>query len=104
MTAPNVLNQKAVTAYNSELDSPLLTSFLAPGPCPATNAAGQTITGCTPANGAAFYNAVLHPYDWKSLLNNPLTPGGAIVMGSNCGKPLYYQLPRTLRFAIRYTF
>jgi Carboxypeptidase regulatory-like domain len=104
VTAPNVFNQKAVTTYNSELDSPLLTSFLAPGPCTATNAAGQTITGCTPANGATFYNAVLHPYDWKSLLNNPLSPGGAIIMGSNYGKPLYYQLPRTLRFGIRYTF
>ena len=85
-TAPNVLNQHSVTAYVSQIDSGQLTSFLSPN-------------GLSIGNAGAFYAAAMHPYNWTADLNS-----SGVILNSNYGKPLYYQLPRTIRLAVRYTF
>src|SRR5208282_6061474 len=92
VVVPNIFNQKSVTAYNSQLDSGTLSSFIAPG-------------GFTVLDGGSFFAAAMHPYDWRTALNtaNYLT-GAGVTLNSNYGKPLYYQLGRTMRLGASFTF
>jgi len=104
ITVPNIFNQKAVTAYNAQIDSGVNSSFIAPGGLGCSSLVPSAV-GCTVADGGAFYNAVMHPYDWKTNLNTTnYIYGDAVTLNSNYGKPLYYQLPRTMRLGLRFTF
>jgi hypothetical protein len=103
-TIPNILNQKSVTAYITQIDSGVVTSFIAPGAC-STTVNKVTYTGCTTNEGGAFFAAAMHPYDWKTALNTPnYVTGSAVTLNSNYGKPLYYQFGRTIRLGVRFTF
>ena len=91
-TVPNIFNQHSVTAYESQLDSSLLSSFIQPG-------------GHSLLDEGAFYAAAMHPYNLQSAINQPNILGSpGVIMSSNYGKPLYYQVGRTVRMAVRFTF
>lgn len=92
-TFTNVLNEHSVTAYNEQVDTAYGFEYLTPN--------GQFI-----GNGPNFYSAAMHPYNVSSL-NNSSTYGASaapITINSQYGKPLYFQLPRTIRLQLRYTF
>jgi len=76
----NLFNQQRVTAFYSQLDTANFQSFIRP-------------------NGHFDYSSFEHPYDWKGLL---VTDG--VVGNSQYGKPLLYQLGRSIRLGVRYTF
>jgi hypothetical protein len=91
-TFTNLFNQHSVTAYNEQLDTGYGFEFLAPN---------NTFIG----DGPDFYSAAMHPYNVQALLNSSLSTGGLpITISSQYGKPLYWQIPRTIRLQLRYTF
>ncbi len=102
-TFTNLLNEHAVTAISEQVDSGYTgNQYLAPG--------GNHIT-----NGTQFYAAAMSAYDVQTTLNgapingnvsNVTASGGSgpITVSSEYGKPLYYQLPRTVRLAVHFTF
>jgi hypothetical protein len=100
VTAPNVFNQHAVTAYWQGIDTDYYPQFLAP---PSAACGGP----CWLANGYQFYAAAMSGYDYKSLINNALGAtgtSGAMTIGSLYGKPLYRQLTRNLYMSVKFTF
>lgn len=95
-TLANVLNQRSVTAYNEAIDTNIANEYAAPG--------GFSIGG-----GVPFYAAAMHPYSLSGVLNaqnSQSLSGGTfpITLNSNYGKPLFYQLPRTIRLGMKFTF
>ena len=84
-TISNVFNQHSAVAYGSQIDSANSTPPIAPDGLYL----GQP----------GFYAAAEHPYPWKTLLN-----ADNVVLNSTYGKPIAYQLSRTIRLRIRYTF
>jgi Carboxypeptidase regulatory-like domain len=87
-TFTNLLNQRAVTAYNSQIDSNYTPSFITPN--------GQNFYA---AVGESAYAAYMRPYDYKSLLT---TDG--VIINSQYGKPYLFQSARTIRLQLHYTF
>jgi len=117
VTVPNLLNQRAVTAYWESLDSGVYPQWIGPSSsaCQNDNAGifgvpvGQAPAQCWLIDGPDYYYAVEHPYNWQSLLNQPQgavgqTPSNQLVINSNYGKPLYHQTSRNLYMAIKFTF
>jgi hypothetical protein len=98
-TVPNVLNRRSITAYYPLLDSQNFGQYATPN---STFCGGP----CTLFNGPAFYQAAESAYNWQSLLStmggNTLTGIGTI--NSQYGQPYIYQLARTLRLAVKFTF
>jgi hypothetical protein len=93
VTATNLFNRRATTAYNSQIDSNFSSQFIAPG-------------GFNIGNGGQFYSAAEHPYDVQALLNNaPTTAGtGPATLSTQYGKPYLFQLSRNIRLGLRFTF
>jgi hypothetical protein len=87
-TFSNVLNQRAVTAYNTQIDTGYTPSFINPN--------GQNFYA---AVGESAYAAYMRPYDYKSLLTTD-----AVIVNSQYGHPLFFQSARTIRLALHYTF
>jgi hypothetical protein len=94
-TVANLFNQRAVVADNQQIDSAYAQSFIAPG--------GHTIGG-----GQAFYAAAERPYDFTALMNaaptNPVSATGPLTINSAYGKPFLYQVARTMRLGVKFTF
>jgi hypothetical protein len=98
-TFSNVLNQHVVTAVNEQVDSPYSgNQYITPG-------------GYAFYDGAAFYAAAERPYGVQNSLNGiPLggqlsnNLGGPETISAEYGKPLSYQLPRTIRLQASFTF
>jgi hypothetical protein len=94
-TFTNVLNEHAVTAVNSQINSGVTGSWLNP-------------QGLFLADGLAFYGAATQPYNLQTQLNSSTISDFAdtytTTINSQYGKPLYYQLPRTLRLQATFTF
>ena len=90
-TLSNLFNQRAVTAYGSEIDSNNYGGFLQPG--------GLNLASAGTVPSAAAYSALEHPYDWKTLLTT-----NGITVDSMYGKPMFYQLSRKIRIAVHFTF
>lgn len=84
-TISNVMNQHSILAYGSQIDS--------------ANSSGAILPGGLALGDPGFYAAAEHPYPWKSLLN----PNG-VVLNSTYGKPIAYQLARTIRVKVRFSF
>jgi len=98
MTVPNALNQRATTAYWESLDSSFYPQWIGPS---AAGCGGP----CSILNGAPFYYAVEHPYNWTALLNSPQgTPASHVVINSLYGQPLYHQLARNMYMSVKFTF
>jgi len=83
---PNIFNRRSVTAYNEQIDSQQFASFLSPGGLPFYY-------------GAEAYSLYEHPYPWKTLLNSD-----GIIPDSQYGKPYLYQLARSMRLQVKFTF
>jgi hypothetical protein len=83
--ALNLLNQRAVVAYNEAMNSWNFPGALHPG-------------GVGLYNGAATYQALMTAYDVQSLIN----PG--ITQNSQYGNPFRFQTGRQLRLGARFTF
>ena len=107
-TFTNALNQHVVTAINEQLDSPYSgAQFISPG-------------GYTIPDGVPFYAAAMNPshYILQDMLNGYYVNGGIVGVDNGnlnsqqgpltksalYGKPLHYQIPRTIRIAINFSF
>lgn len=94
-TFSNIFNQRAVVSNVQQIDSENTPNYLTPGGPQVDISAGP-----------AFYSSVMRPYNYTAAMNsagsNPT--GGPITMNSQYGKPLYYQQPRNLRIALKFTF
>ena len=104
-TFTNLLNQRAVTAVNEQVDSPYQANqYITPG-------------GYAFFDGAAFYAAAEHPYNVSQALNgvpmngNPSNVNNSatksnvpLTISNEYGKPLSYQLARTIRLQATFTF
>ena len=95
-TFTNILNNHAVTAIYEQLDSAYSANqYITPG-------------GNAFYDGAAFYAAAEHPYNLSQSLNGAIENGnnlgGPETINAQFGKPLYFQLPRNIRFQLTYTF
>jgi hypothetical protein len=87
----NLLNQHAVTAYWGGLNSLYYATPLYPG-------------SANLGSGAALYQELESGYNVQTFINGG---GGALApvsANSEYGKPYLYQLGRTMRFALRFTF
>ncbi|HLZ12510.1 MAG TPA: TonB-dependent receptor [Candidatus Acidoferrum sp.] len=104
-TLTNLLNQRAVTAVGEQIDSNTAQNFIAPG--------GNTNTLF---NGTGFYSAAFHPYDVLGSINsaassvncpstsNPNGVCGPLTVNSQYGQPNRYQIGRTIRIGLKFTF
>ena len=98
-TFTNLLNEHAVTAVYSQIDSSYYGSnYIAPGGNPVFN-------------GIPFYAAATAPYNVQQSLNGVPIGGqvsnsqnGPETINSQYGKPLYWQHPRTIRLQATFTF
>ena len=62
---------------------------------------------CTTSDGTPFYAASFHPYSISSLLNAASvtnSTGGPVTVNSGYGLPNRYQLGRTIRLGVKFTF
>jgi len=92
-TFTNLFNQHSVTAVNESINS------LFTGTQQWTTPGGQSIFF-----GVPFYSAAMHPYSVSDLLNVNNSNGAPITINSQYGKPLFYQLPRSIRLGVKFTF
>jgi len=98
-TATNLLNGHSVTAVYSQIDSSYSGSqYIEPN-------------GQNAFSGVPFYAAAMTPYNVQESLNGePIngvasnSTGGPETINSQYGKPLYHQLPRTLRLQLTFQF
>ncbi len=94
-TATNLWNQHSVVAYWGGADSNFYAQYGTPG--------GQDLF-----TGVPFYKAAESGYNLTALFNNAGgatgTPGGPMTLNSLYNKPLYYQLSRNIRMAVKFTF
>jgi hypothetical protein len=90
-TFTNLFNRHSVTAVNEQIDTGYGDQFGTPG--------GFNLLG-----GAAFYAAATHPYNLNNILTSNNSQGGPITVNSQYGKPLYYQLARTIRLGVKFSF
>jgi hypothetical protein len=90
-TFNNVLNQHSVTAINEQIDTGYTPQFGTPG-------------GFAFYQGTSFYAAAESPYSVSQLLNSNNSVGGPETVNSQYGKPLYYQLARTIRLGVKFSF
>ena len=100
VTAPNVFNQHAITAYWQGMDSNYYPQYLTP---PSAACGGP----CSITNGYQFYAAAMSGYDYKALFNSAgggTGTNGIAAINSLYGKPLYRQLSRTLYMTFKFTF
>jgi hypothetical protein len=93
-TIPNILNQRAITAYYPLMDSQQFGQYLAPG--------GNIVFAGVPA-----YAAYEKPYDYLALLNGSTggnTAAGIATVNSQYGQPYLYQLARSIRLSAKFVF
>jgi len=92
-----VLNEHAVTAVNEQIDSN--SGYLNQDQISFPG-------GYNVEQGVPFYAAAESPYNVQSLLNTGslIAPSGIQTISSTYGKPLFYQLPRTLRIGLNFSF
>ena len=92
-TINNLFNQRAVTSVVEQLDSVQNYNFAAPG-------------GLTLLDGTPFYAAAMHPYDLAPLVNNAPTnsSGGPLTVNGGFAQPNRWQLGRTIRLGLKFTF
>ena len=97
VTFTNIFNQRATTAYSSQMDTGYYSHFISPGGTPFYY-------------GGVAYSAYEHPYDWKTLINTSCNgscfsaTGGPITINQQYGKPYLFQLSRNIRLGLRFTF
>jgi len=98
-TFQNLFNQRAVTAVNEAIDSGYNFNYIAPN-------------GLNTSAGTPFYQAIFQPYNIASLANAAYTNTGCaaghgcgpLTVSSGYGLPNRYQLGRTIRLQVKFTF
>jgi hypothetical protein len=103
-TLQNLFNERSVTAVNESIDSGYNINYIG------------TPGGLSLPNGAPFYQSTFQPYNFAALSNaalsnincpttsNPTGVCGPLTISSGYGKPNRYQIGRTIRLQIRFTF
>jgi hypothetical protein len=91
-TFANILNQRAVTAYQGQVDSNATQSYITPG--------GTFIAQ------PGFYANAERPYSVSSLLNQDNFGGTGFgnTINSQYGKPYLFQAPRNFRLGVKFSF
>jgi hypothetical protein len=103
----NLLNQRAVTAYNADLTSLAVTNQYVTLPSTTSTPCTTQLSfngQCYIGDGNPFYAAVERPYDVQSLLNNQKGRGVSAALNTAYKTPVYYQLSRTIRLGVKFTF
>ncbi|MGH9497705.1 MAG: carboxypeptidase regulatory-like domain-containing protein [Terriglobales bacterium] len=106
-TFSNLFNQRAVTAYYADMTSlavpnQYITLNTAPNaPCMTQPSFFGT---CYIGDGNPFYAAAERPYDVQGQLNNFKGRGTSAALSSLYNAPAYYQLSRTIRLRLGFTF
>jgi len=110
-TFANLLNQRSVTAYNADITSLAVTNQYATlnptglvggqSPCVVQPSFFGT---CYIGDGNPFYAAAERPYDVQAQLNNFKGRGVSAALNSAYKQPFYFQLPRTIRLGVKFTF
>jgi hypothetical protein len=97
-TFANLFNQHSVTAYNEQIDTGNGFTFGAPN-------------GTFIGNGVPFYANAMSPYSLSAVLNSPLQNQDILFGGTSpqtvnslYKTPLFFQLSRTIRLAVKFTF
>jgi hypothetical protein len=81
-----------VTAVGEQIDSNQAQNFISPG--------GVNLFAGTP-----FYTATFHPYNVTALSNAAFSNGGnPLTVNSQYGQPNRFQLGRTIRLGLKFTF
>ncbi|MGH9512495.1 MAG: carboxypeptidase regulatory-like domain-containing protein [Terriglobales bacterium] len=108
--AANLFNQRAVTAFHTDLtslDNSAAAQYLT---LPATSPTAKCSRGtpsdpqCYIGNGDYFYSAAMQPYNVQALLNDRRGTGTSSALNTAYGKPYYYQLARTIRLGLKFSF
>lgn len=98
-TLQNLFNEHSVTAINESIDSGFNYNFITP-------------TGQNSFSGTPFYQAIFQPYNYAALANAAYTNSscaakvscGPLTVSSGYGLPNRYQLGRTIRLQVKFTF
>jgi hypothetical protein len=87
----NLFNKRAVTAYYGGFNSVYNITPLLPGPA-------------TLGSGAALYQELEGGYNPQTFVNGNGGQVAPVILNSEYGKPFLYQIARSLRFELKYTF
>jgi outer membrane receptor protein involved in Fe transport len=101
-TFSNLLNQRAITAYNADL-----TSLAVGNQYIALNGGNGTCvfgSQCYIGDGGVFYAAAERPYSVQDQLNNFKARGVSGALNSAYQTPIYYQLARNIRLGVKFSF
>jgi hypothetical protein len=91
-TIANLFNERSVTQVEGNIDSGFNYNYIAPG-------------GLNSSAGTPFYAATFHPYNFAALMNAAYTnSGGPLTVSSAYGQPNRYQIGRTIRLGLKFTF
>jgi hypothetical protein len=100
----NLLNQHAVTAYNADITSLVVTNQYITLTTPAGPGSCSFNSQCYIGDGNIFYAAAERPYNVQDQLNNFKDRGVSAALNSAYKTPIYYQLSRTIRIGVKFTF
>lgn len=105
----NLLNQRAVTAYNADITSLAVTNqYITLNPTTSTPCTTQPISSfhgtCYIGDGDPFYAAAERPYNVQDQMNNFKGRGVSAAVNSAYHTPIYYQLSRNIRLGVKFTF
>jgi hypothetical protein len=113
-TVQNLFNQRSVTSVEENITSGFAANYAAPFPITGGACSGNqnvlppsSTLPCTTSDGTPFYAASFHPYNISNLLNNAAvtnSTGGPATVASGYGLPNRYQLGRTIRLSVKFTF
>jgi hypothetical protein len=100
----NLLNQRAVTAVNEDISSLAVTNQYVALNSPDASTGCTFGPQCYIGDGNIFYAAAERPYTVQDQMNNFKDRGISSARNSQYGKPAYYQLARTIRLGVKFTF
>ena len=104
----NLLNQRAVTAYNTDITSlnvPNQYITLNPPTSPSPCVRQASFFGtCYIGDNLPFYAVAEAPYNVQDQMNNFKGRGVTAALNSAYKTPVYYQLARNIRLGVKFTF
>ena len=108
-TIQNLFNQRSVTSVEENITSGFNYNYISPFPLTGSLCGNPPTAGvsCITGDGTPFYAASFHPYNISQLLNAATqtnSTGGPVTVNSGYGLPNRYQLGRTIRLGVKFTF
>jgi hypothetical protein len=100
----NLLNQRAITAYNPDITSLAVGNQYIALTTPAGAGTCRFSDQCYIGDGNVFYAAAERPYSVQDQLNNFKSRGTSAALNSSYKTPIYYQLSRNIRLGVKFTF